>query len=423
MRVGSRTAARFCQVLLLGALALPAAGWADDKVDSCVTCHAALPDRLGAPVEGMKRDVHAEHGLSCADCHGGDPAEMDMAVSMAPERGFRGKPSRAATPDFCGRCHSDAEFMRRYNPALPTNQRERYWTSVHGKRLRAGDEKVAVCTSCHGVHGIRPGRVADSPVYKTNIPSTCGHCHSNADYMTGYDIPTDQEAKYRRSVHAELLFEKHDLSAPTCTTCHDNHGASPPGLTSIAEVCGQCHVNNASFFVASPHKPAFDRLGLPECVTCHGNHEVHRTSDAMLGVGEAGLCGRCHAEGTAGYTGAVRMRETIETLKRAIHQADSALAHAEAVGMEVSDARYEFRTADTILIQARTSVHRSAPAAVAEVAGPGLELAQRTDAIANAALEQAWARRRNLLFPLAAIVVLIVLLALKLRRLERGGDH
>jgi predicted CXXCH cytochrome family protein len=392
---------------------------AEEKIDSCVACHALLPEQLGAPVAGMKQDVHTQYGFSCADCHGGDPSDMDLAA-MTPERGFRGKPTPGDVPNLCGRCHSDAEFMRRYNPALPTNQRERYWTSVHGKRLAAGDTKVAICTSCHGVHGIKAGRQADSPVYRANVPSTCGQCHSKPDYMAGYDIPTDQEERYRRSVHGELLLRKRDLSAPTCTTCHDNHGASPPGLTSIAEVCGQCHVNNSTFFIASPHKPAFDQLQLPECVTCHSNHEVRRTSDAMLGVTDGALCSQCHASDSKGYAAAREMRQTIDHLKEAMQTADSTLHHAEELGMEVGDARYEFHNASAMLIQARTSIHRFSAPYVKEVAAPGLELAQRTERSAAAAAAEAQARRRNLLAPMAILAVLMILLAVKLRRLEKG---
>jgi predicted CXXCH cytochrome family protein len=405
----------------LGVVAILGAHWpafGEEKLDSCVACHSALPDHLGAPVEGMKRDVHANHGISCADCHGGDPADMDL-TAMDPERGYRGKPSPAEIPDVCGHCHSDAAFMRRFNPALPTNQRERYRTSVHGKRLAEGDVKVATCTSCHGVHGIQPGRLANSPVYPTNIPATCGHCHSNGEYMAEYEIPTNQQESYLRSVHAELLLKKRDLSAPTCTTCHDNHGASPPGLTSIAEVCGQCHVNNSSFFIASPHKPAFDRMGLPECVTCHGNHEVHHTSDAMLGVDGEALCGRCHNTGSKGYAAAQQMRQAIEQLKGAIQQADAALERAEAVGMEVGDARYEFHNAEAILIKARTSMHRFSVSSMHETIAPGLELSQRTERAAASALAEALTRRSHLLLPLAIIVALMVLLSLKLRDLER----
>ncbi|HVN83265.1 MAG TPA: cytochrome c3 family protein [Candidatus Binatia bacterium] len=404
-------------IVLLFACAGMAA--AQDKVDSCVTCHSALTDQLGAPVAGMPNDVHSKHGFSCADCHGGDPTIMDL-TAMAPETGFRGKPKRRDIPDLCGRCHSDAEFMRRYNPGLPTNQRERYWTSVHGKRLAAGDEKVATCISCHGVHGIISGHQADSPVYRANVPSTCGHCHSDAAYMAEYKIPATQETQYRTSVHGVLLLEKRDLGAPTCATCHDNHGASPPGTSSIAEVCGQCHVNNATFFIASPHKTAFDRLNLPECVTCHGNHGVQRTSDAMLGVGDGALCGTCHTSDSKGYREATAMRQTIDRLKGDIEHAESQLERAEQLGMEVSDTRYEFRNARALLIQARTGVHHFSATAVDEVAKPGFELAQRTGTVARAALAEAYARRRNLIFPLAIIAVVMILLAIKLRRIERA---
>ena len=48
-----------------------------------------------------------------------------------------------------------------------------------------------------------------------------------------------------------------DLSAPTCTTCHGNHGATPPGFASVANVCSTCHVFQAQLFDSSPHKEAF----------------------------------------------------------------------------------------------------------------------------------------------------------------------
>jgi predicted CXXCH cytochrome family protein len=409
-------------IACLLALFLASTARAEEKADSCVECHAALPDELGAPVEGMKRDVHAAHGLSCADCHGGDPSDPDLS-SMEPEKGFRGTPARAEIPDFCARCHSDPAYMRKFDPSFPTNQRERFHTSVHGKRLAEGDEKVATCTSCHGVHGIRSGRQADSPVYPANIPATCGGCHSNSVHMAGYEIPTDQEAEYRRSVHGQLLLQRRDLSAPACNTCHDNHGASPPGVTSIAQVCGQCHVNNMDLFVASPHKPAFDALDLPECVVCHGDHGVQRISDEALGVEAGAICVRCHQSGSDGWTAAKQMRETIDELKGRMAIADALLTKAESAGMEVSDARYEFQEVASLLIQARTGAHRASAEYVEEVAAPGIELAGKTEKIALAALAEATARRRHLFFPLAVIAVTILLLALKLRSLERGGER
>ena len=41
-------------------------------------------------------------------------------------------------------------------PSLRTDQLSQYHTSVHGKLLREGRYKVAVCTDCHSVHDLRP---------------------------------------------------------------------------------------------------------------------------------------------------------------------------------------------------------------------------------------------------------------------------
>ena len=41
--------------------------------NSCLDCHSALPDLLGVSQEKFSQDIHAQKGLSCASCHGGDP--------------------------------------------------------------------------------------------------------------------------------------------------------------------------------------------------------------------------------------------------------------------------------------------------------------------------------------------------------------
>jgi len=406
-------------LLAVWTLGVSAAVAADTAENSCVTCHTTLPETLSAPVAGMKTDIHAEHGLSCADCHGGDPTSMEVDVSMSPAKGFRGAPKRTDIPAFCGRCHADGAYMRRYNPRLPTDQLQQYWTSVHGQRLRKGDQKVATCVSCHGVHGILPADRAQSPVFPPNVPETCGRCHSNPEYMAEYKIPTDQEEKYKRSVHAELLLVQRELSAPACNGCHGNHGAFPPGVSSIAEVCGRCHANNAAYFVKSPHKPAFDKLGLPECVTCHSNHEIRRTSDDMLGGQRGSVCRRCHEPGTPGYDGAAQMREAIEQLKTVMTAAETMLGQAAKMGMEVSEEQYTYRQEiRPQLVKVRTDTHLANPRLVVEAAQEGITKARASEAAARATLAEAQARRRNLLLPLGLIVLLMVLLFLKLRQLE-----
>ena len=101
--------------------------------------------------------------------------------------------------------------MRAYDPNLPVDQAAQYWTSVHGQRLSKGDTKVAECASCHRAHGILASKDPSSPVYPTQIPGTCGRCHSDSEYMSEYGIPTTQLEEYRTSVHGTALFVQGDL--------------------------------------------------------------------------------------------------------------------------------------------------------------------------------------------------------------------
>jgi predicted CXXCH cytochrome family protein len=394
----------------------PATQAAGEKPDTCVGCHQAVGGPMAKPLEDRKADVHAAKGVSCADCHGGDSARMDMEAMKA--KGFVGRPPRQDVPRFCARCHSDAAFMRPFNPAIRTDQLNQYQTSIHGKRLAAGDTKVAVCTDCHGVHGILPATNIQSRVHPVRVAETCGRCHADAEHMKGYKIPTDQLALYRESVHGELLLKRQDLAAPTCNKCHGNHGAFPPEVTSIAGVCGQCHVINKELFLQSVHHTAFDRLKLPECVTCHSNHKILRANDQMVGVGEKAVCIRCHAAGSPGYRAAEQMGKMIADLVVAIRRAEAKLAEAERAGMEVSDAKYEFQNARTTLIKSRNEVHIFNPDRLNKVVQPGIELAEKGYRAGQEGLDELGNRKRWSLIPLAAILAVVAGLVLQIRRME-----
>jgi hypothetical protein len=101
--------------------------------------------------------------------------------------------------------------------------------------------------------------------------------------MQPYGIPTDQYDTYMKSEHAHALLVKGDLAAPACNDCHGNHGATPPEVNSVANVCGQCHGREASLFEKSTHKAIFEEIGEPACVTCHDNHLVrHPTPELFM---------------------------------------------------------------------------------------------------------------------------------------------
>jgi hypothetical protein len=416
-----RIAGGLGSLTLLAALAAaPLAAQAPET--SCSACHAALGEaRLADPAKLYAEDVHAAKGFGCVACHGGDGSEFSMQA-MDPGRGYVGVPARRDIPQLCGRCHSDAGFMRRYNPALRVDQVAEYRSSEHGRRLLAtGDPRVATCANCHPAHAVKPPSDPKSSVHPLAVASTCGACHANAEYMAAYGIPTDQKEQYQRSVHWQMLSEEGDLSAPTCNDCHGNHGAAPPGIAWVGNVCGQCHTVMAQLFSASFHSRTFALLGSPGCATCHRNHDVQRAADELLGVGQGATCAMCHGQSDNGGRVAAGMRGLIDSLNAQYAGADSILRRAERAGMEVSQALFDLSSATTARVSARTAVHSFALDSVRVQVEAGLAVTATAYARGRKALADLQFRRAGLAVSVLVILLLIVGLVLKIRELEGAG--
>jgi len=404
-------------VLLSGATANLTA---QTKDDSCATCHLALGiQNLTKPAEDYKNDIHAAKGFGCANCHGGDPSIMGLE-GMDRKKGYVGKPAGQQVVEVCGKCHADAAFMRRYNPSLRVDQVAEYYTSVHGKRLKElKDPKVATCASCHKPHSVRPANDARSSVHPSHVAETCGSCHANKDYMASYKIPIDQVDKYKQSVHWKMLSVNGDLSAPTCNDCHGNHGASPPGVSSVVNVCGQCHAVNSELFNKSGHSKIFAQMGIPGCASCHSNHAILEAGDAMLGAGDKSACATCHPPTSSGATLAAGMLASIDRLKKDYEKANTLLASAEHAGMEVSQPLFELNDAKTALIKARAAIHGFDQAILDKEVAPGLKVAEKAHGRAVRALEELQFRRNGLAISALIIFALVVGLILKIRQMER----
>lgn len=430
--------------LILGSAALPAQDPAAPAPapppaeaappNLCLQCHGE-PDlweddkkRFHVTEAALATDIHWLKGLRCHDCHGGDPAAEDYATAHGKDAGFRKLPAPAEVPGFCGRCHSDIGYMRRFRPSPRTDQEAEFWTSGHGTKLkRDGDPAVATCVSCHGHHGIRAVEDLASPVYPTRVAETCGHCHSDAERMKGRSwngkpLTTGQQAQWRKSVHGHAMFERGDLGAPTCNDCHGNHGALPPEVGSVANACGSCHGKVAGLFNGTRMRHQFQEVGLPGCATCHSHHDIGTPDDAMLGMEEGTVCARCHADGRygapgAGAEGAKAMREGLEKLKASIADVEGRVDHAERLGMEVRGPRFDLRKANDALTNARSLVHGFAPGPVKAAVDEGLAVAAGVGDNADAALREHSSRRRWLVWSLVPILATAALLFLKTRAL------
>ena len=391
-----------------------------DKInDVCLRCHSneETMKKFNSKVDVsqfklFKASVHGKSEIAtCVTCHGIHEIKRasDPRSPVYPTREIR----------LCSKCHSDANYMKRFNPGLPTDQFEKYKTSVHGQRILRGDIKVATCSDCHSAHDIFPANDPRSTVFASNLPTTCARCHSDASYMRGYKIPTDQYEKYVKSVHGRALLEKGDLSAPACNDCHGNHGAIPPGVKSISHVCGTCHALNAEMFSRSPHAPVFEAKKIPQCEVCHGYHLIEKPTDEMLGTNTKATCIKCHKEGDKGFEVARQMREMIDTLVVKINKAKEILYEAETKGMDVSDARYQMNDVPQILIKARTVIHTANLDEFKETINPGYEIISEVTRAGLEAIDEYYFRRWGLGASTLIITILVIALYLKIKQIER----
>ncbi len=387
---------------------------------------AAVPMNLKEVVE----DVHFRHGISCAGCHGGDPT-ADLGhdfVKEWPEKD-RDK-NRAWVVQFCARCHADPTKMHDFNPALPTDQLAKFKTSPHGHRLLdLHDDRAPSCVSCHGVHGIRPAKDPQSKVYAQRVPETCGACHASATVMAGITradgspMPTTQLAEYKKSVHGRALLERGDLGAPRCNTCHGNHAASPPGVAQVSKSCSICHSANASLFDGSKHKVAFDQHNWPECGKCHSNHNIAKTSDSMLSTANGGLCGDCHRQNAKDNPECIQAADyfhhTIAQLDDARKRITADSEKFAARGLDVEPISNQLNDLTDALKKSRTYVHSFSRSSFQQVAAAGEQAIGKSDELTSNARGEFKFRQYGLAVSIAAIGLLMLMIYLKLRQMER----
>ena len=356
-------------------------------------------------------DVHTSAGITCADCHGpARPGSTAAAPIYAPI-------ARTAIAPLCARCHADASYMRQFAPQVRVDQFAQYLTSVHGQQMARGREEVATCSDCHHAHGIRQVRDARSPVAPSNVAKTCARCHADATRMTPFGRRADVFEEWSASAHASALLERGDTSAPTCSTCHGSHGATPPGVDAVANVCAQCHVREGELFRASPKRPIFEAMGLADCLVCHENHKIAHPDDSWIGFQSPAVCATCHDESTGGAAVIRTVGEGLRGLRRDIDAASGLVQRAEAAGALVEDGHLSLAVAREAHVRLRVLVHAFATPPFDDVLKEGRAAVDAAQAAGNAGLAELNFRRTGLAVATLFIIGFLITLYVKIRRL------
>ncbi len=328
--------------------------------EGCGICH-------GKQRTSHARSIHANAGLGCVACHGGDATRAESReAAHSKDAGYRGAIGRQDVPEMCGTCHADVARMRPFD--LRTDVLAVYRTSHHGVAvLEEGKLDAAVCTDCHGSHDILGTHDARSPAFRTNVPGTCGRCHADSELMARHDLDASAPAEFASSVHGEKLAEGAP-GVPSCADCHDAHAATPPGANEVADVCGHCHVETRERFRESPHAAASAAGAMEQCVTCHGNHAVSQPDfdrfDAPAGDdGDGARCLDCH-DGDEGARVARAFGAGFRGADEKLREATALIDSMAAAGFYAEDEREALTRAERELVRAVPLSHATDPARI-----------------------------------------------------------
>jgi hypothetical protein len=312
--------------------------------ENCLECHReggsapppAIPDTIPTPTG----DPMIPHTLlereDCLECH----QEGDDITPRIPAD------HEDLTNDMCLNCHQPGEWFVEPTPTpvpigpIPTPivhlrspgggnscldchatlEEEKHIKVVADWERSIHAERQVTCVDCHGGDpSVSTQDEAKSPdagyvgvPNKTSIPALCASCHADVTQMRQYDLPTDQYAKYRESIHGLRLAEG-DPNVATCADCHSGHmvlKANDPASTvypaNVPVMCASCHAdkelmapyeiftNQFDLYQQSVHGHALlddQNFRAPNCATCHGTHGA-----APPGFEEvANVCGSCHS--------------------------------------------------------------------------------------------------------------------------------
>ena len=265
----------------------------------CAQCHTE-----GSPVERThalpeeqvfqryKDSIHGkglyEQGLTvtavCTSCHTGH----NVRPHTDPKSSIH-KDKLVAT---CMKCHGKIEAVHR---------------KVIGGELWEKEGSVPLCVECHSPHEIR------KVFYDTNMANAdCLRCHATEIKASsdGRSLRVDKE-EHERSIHGRKSI--------SCAQCHA--GATPSLERSCSTIkqkvqCSTCHEGQVKDYDRGVHGQLHAKgdAAAPTCTTCHGEHGIleHKAapdatpaqkelvrSSPIFSRNVPSLCARCHEEGGA----------------------------------------------------------------------------------------------------------------------------
>lgn len=176
-----------------------------DVAATCVSCHGS--HNILPPTNPASTVSRAKVSFTCGHCHGPvaetyrqsvhgaaltDQDNPDVPTCVGCHRAHatadpRSPRFRSSSPEICGKCHGNAEMMRKYG--LSTSVFETYVSDFHGTTAElfattSPDQPLnqAVCYDCHGYHDVQRVKGVGNKEIDRKLLVRCQACHPGAKF-------------------------------------------------------------------------------------------------------------------------------------------------------------------------------------------------------------------------------------------------
>jgi len=172
--------------------------------NGCMDCHSdpdfyARAPKLYHYYQDWIDSPHNRNGVTCDDCHGGNPAATTAAAAhegIFPVGNPKSSLYFSQQPVTCGTCHRE--------------KRKEFEQSKHFLALKAEANAAPTCTTCHPAMNKRPS-------YQSIVLNACTTCHKPGNRQDLPDIVNEAEDLFRNLNTAQgmigwasLHFSSHD---------------------------------------------------------------------------------------------------------------------------------------------------------------------------------------------------------------------
>ena len=139
---------------------------------TCGRCHAGIREQYESSIHGVALRNGVGASATCTDCHG-------EHYILSPDDARSPVAARNVSAQVCSPCHSSVRLTSKYG--IAADRFQSFADSYHGLAGKGGSIEVANCSSCHGVHDIKPSSDPTSRINAANLAKTCGACHPGAN--------------------------------------------------------------------------------------------------------------------------------------------------------------------------------------------------------------------------------------------------